>query len=210
MSTHPIEAMDLDPSPNLNTLNPHLLQTETSLQKRYTTISIPSTYGRLNTSPAAGTVIGIVLGSVAGFCLLMYALFLALNPGGIARGTAGTETASSLSMSMSMDEEEVIGRSSRGGRRRRDVIDVVEERETFRDSYRRQPSSRRDRVIVEESLATSTTGDGDIIEVEEDESTVPSDISPRSSRRSRSRRGGGVRHVDPLAYGGGSDYSSQR
>ncbi|CAI7608595.1 unnamed protein product [Penicillium glandicola] len=200
MSTHPLEALDLDPTkPNLNP------------RDRYTTISIPSTYGRLETSPAAGTVVGIVLGSVAGFVLLMYVLFLAVNPGGVARG-GPAPTSSSISMSMSMDDEEIVEvRSRRGssaGRRRRpDVIEVAEEHETFRDSYRRRPSSRHDRVVVEESLATSTTGDEDIIEVEEEESTVPSDMSPRPSRRSRR---GGVRHVDPLAYGGGSDYSSQR
>ncbi|KAJ5581740.1 hypothetical protein N7535_000360 [Penicillium sp. DV-2018c] len=197
------------PSPNINTILHS--DTTTALQKRYTTISIPSTYGRLTTSPPAGTVVGIVLGSVAGFCLLMYILFLALNPGGIKRGAPGTvttRTASSLSMSMTVDEEEGI--SGRSGRRRRDRDQIVveEERETYRDSYRRQPSSRRDRdrIIVEDSLATSTTGEGDrrdVIEVEEDESTVLSDASPRSSRRSRSRRGGGVRHVDPLAWGVG-------
>jgi hypothetical protein len=221
MSTHPLEGLglDLDPTkPNLNTrdLNPNLLHTDTSLQKRYTTISIPSTYGRLNTSPAASTVVGIVLGSVGGFVLLMYVLFLAVNPGGIARGGVAAPTSSSISMSMSMsmdDEEFVDVRSRRGsaaGRRRPNVIEVGEERESFRDSYRRRPSSRHDRVVVEESLATSTTGDMDpnVIEVEEDEeSSVPSDVSPRPPRRSRR---GGVRHVDPLAYGGGSDYSSQR
>ncbi|KAJ5515044.1 hypothetical protein N7463_004596 [Penicillium fimorum] len=219
MSTHPLEGLglDLNPTkPNLSTrdLNPNLLHTDTSLQKRYTTISIPSTYGRMNTSPAAGTVVGIVLGSVAGFVLLMYVIFLAVNPGGIARGGVAAPTSSSISMSMSMDDEEIVEVRSRrgslaGGRRRRDVIEVAEERETFRDSYRRRPSSRHDRVVVEESLATSTTGDmdGDVIEVEEEESSAPSDISPRPPRRSRR---GGVRHVDPLAYGGGSDYSSQR
>ncbi|KXG50673.1 uncharacterized protein PGRI_044400 [Penicillium griseofulvum] len=220
MSTHPLEGLglDLDPTkPNLNTrdLNPNLLHTDTSLQKRYTTISIPSTYGRLNTSPAASTVVGIVLGSVGGFVLLMYVLFLAVNPGGIARGGVAAPTSSSISMSMSMSmDDEEIGdvRSRRGsaaGRRRPNVIEVTEERESFRDSYRRRPSSRHDRVVVEESLATSTTGDmdPDVIEVEEDESSVPSDVSPRPPRRPRR---GGVRHVDPLAYGGGSDYSSQR
>ncbi|KAJ5184394.1 hypothetical protein N7491_007740 [Penicillium cf. griseofulvum] len=220
MSTHPLEGLglDLDPTkPTLNTrdLNPNLLHTDTSLQKRYTTISIPSTYGRLNTSPAASTVVGIVLGSVGGFVLLMYVLFLAVNPGGIARGGVAAPTSSSISMSMSMsmDDEEIVDvRSRRGpaaGRRQRDAIEVTEERETFRDSYRRRPSSRHDRVVVEDSLATSTTGelDPDVIEVEEDESSVPSDVSPRPPRRSRR---GGVRHVDPLAYGGGSDYSSQR
>ncbi|KAJ5774796.1 hypothetical protein N7457_009692 [Penicillium paradoxum] len=202
MSIH--ETINLDPSKPID-LTPNLLTS--SLQKRYTTISIPSTYGRIQTSPAAGTVVGIVLGSVAGFILLMYILFLAVNPGGIARGGVAP-TSSSISMSMSMDEEIVDVRSRRGssaGRRRRDVIDVVEEPESFRDSYRRRPTSRHDRVVVEESLATSTT-EGDVIEVEEEESSVPSEFSrpPRRSRR------GGVRHVDPLAYGGGSDYSSQR
>ncbi|KAJ5961252.1 uncharacterized protein N7479_008402 [Penicillium vulpinum] len=218
MSTHPLEGLDLGPtkpSLNIGDLDPNLLHTDTSLQKRYTTISIPSTYGRINSSPAAGTVVGIILGSVAGFVLLMYILFLAVNPGGIARGGVAAPTSSSISMSMSMsmDDEEIVEvRSRRGsavGRRRRDVIEVEEERENYRDSYRRQPSSRHDLVVVEESLATSTTGDADadVIEVEEEESTVPSDVSPRPPRRSRR---GGVRHVDPLAYGGGSDYSSHR
>jgi len=190
--------MDLDPSkPNLK---PHLL--DTSLQKRYTTISIPSTYGRLHTSPAAGTVVGIVLGSVAGFVLLMYVLFLAVNPGGIARGAP-----TSSSMSMSMEDEEVSVQSRRRPSRRRSEVEVLEERETFRDSYRRRPSSRHDRVVVEESLATSTTGDEDMVEVFEEESSVPSDVSPRPPRRSRR---GGVRHVDPLAYGGDSEYGSRR
>jgi hypothetical protein len=189
----------IDPSkPNL-----HPNHLDSSLQKRYTTISIPSTYGRLNTSPAAGTVVGIVLGSVAGFVLLMYVLFLAVNPGGVARGAP---TASSVSMSME-DEEIVSVRSRRRPSRRRSEVEVLEERETFRDSYRRRPSSRHDRVVVEESLATSTTGDDNLVEVFEEESSVPSDVSPRPPRRSRR---GGVRHVDPLAYGGESEYGSRR
>ncbi|CAG8923964.1 unnamed protein product [Penicillium salamii] len=176
--------------------NPNLL--DTALQKRYTTISIPSTYGRLHDSPAPGTVAGIVLGSVAGFVLLMYVLFLAVNPGGVARGAPS-------SVSMSMDEEESV-RSRRRGSRRRSEVEVLEERESFRDSYRRRPASRHDRIVVEESLATSTTGDGDVVEVIEEESSAPSDMSPRPPRRSRR----GVRHVDPLAYGGDSDYESRR
>jgi hypothetical protein len=186
-----------------NGLTSHLL---TSHQKRYTTISIPSTYGHLHDSPAAGTVVGIVLGSVAGFVLLMYVLFLAVNPGGIARG-ASSGPAPTVSSSLSMDEEEIVDvRASRRPSRRRhsdNTIEVMEERETFRDSYRRRPSSRHDRIVVEESLATSTSGGGDVVEVLEEESSVPSDVSPRPARRSRR----GVSHVDPLAYGGGSQYS---
>ncbi|KAJ5351842.1 hypothetical protein N7541_002639 [Penicillium brevicompactum] len=189
--------MDLDPSKAHR--SPNLL--DTALQKRYTTISIPSTYGRLHDSPAAGTVVGIVLGSVAGFVLLMYVLFLAVNPGGVARGAP---TASSVSMSM--DEEESV-RSRRRASRRRSEVEVIEEAE-FRDSYRRRPASRHDRIVVEESLATSATGDDDLVEViEEESSSAPSDMSPRPPRRSRR---GGVRHVDPLAYGGESEYGSRR
>lgn len=191
--------MDIDQGASKAHTNPNLL--DTALQKRYTTISIPSTYGRLNDSPPAGTVVGIVLGSVAGFVLLMYVLFLAVNPGGVARG-APTATASSVSMSM---EEESM-RSRRRGSRRRSEVEVLEERESFRDSYRRRPTSRHDRIVVEESLATSND---DVVEViEEESSAATSDMSPRPPRRSRR----GVRHVDPLAYGGegDSDYGSRR
>ncbi|CAI7655511.1 unnamed protein product [Penicillium bialowiezense] len=168
--------MDLDPSKAHR--SPNLL--DTALQKRYTTISIPSTYGRLHDSPAAGTVVGIVLGSVAGFVLLI--------------------------VSMSMDEEESV-RSRRRPSRRRSDIEVIEEPE-FRDSYRRRPVSRHDRIVVEESLATSATQEEDLVEViEEESSSAPSDMSPRPPRRSRR---GGVRHVDPMAYGGDSDYGSRR
>ena len=106
-----------------------------------------------------------------------------------------------------MEDEEVSVQSRRRPSRRRSEVEVLEERETFRDSYRRRPSSRHDRVVVEESLATSTTGDEDMVEVFEEESSVPSDVSPRPPRRSRR---GGVRHVDPLAYGGDSEYGSRR
>jgi hypothetical protein len=195
--------LNLDPSKP----NPHLL--DTPLEKRYTTISIPSTYGRLNSSPQAGTVVGIVLGSVAGFVLLMYVLFLAVNPGALKRGPAPT----SSTVTMSMDDE----RSVRSRRRPRphNEVEVIEERDTFRDSYRRRPTSRHDHIVVEESLATSATGDadGDLIEVYEESSSAASDVMsqlPRRRSRERRRPHDGVRHVDPLAYGGESDYDSRR
>ncbi|KAJ5883186.1 uncharacterized protein N7473_010072 [Penicillium subrubescens] len=162
------------------------------LEKRYSTISIPSTYGHLNTSPPPGTVAGIVLGSVGGVVLILYLTFLALNPGGLARG------------SPSVIDEEVVVRSRRSPSRRSEVIEVVEERDRDhdrrRDSYRR-PGSRRNHIVVEESMTgTSVTDDPDMVEVIEEESSALSTISPEP------RRGGRYRTVDPLEYGGGSSY----
>lgn len=175
-----------------------------NLQKRYKTISIPSTYGHLDSSPQPGTVAGIVLGTVGGIVVLLYLTFLALNPGGLARGSSSSIT----------DEEEVVVRSRRGpsSRRRSEVIEVVEERDRH-DSYRRRPSRHgRDRVIVEESVTgtttTETTDRDDVVEVIEEESSAISSASPAPPRRSRSHRSG-VRMVDPYGYGGGSSYGSR-
>ncbi|CAI7644447.1 unnamed protein product [Penicillium pancosmium] len=183
------------------------LQTNTSLQKRttfissdltsrYTTVSIPASYGGLTTGPPPGTVAGIVLGSVGGVIIVLYLTFLALNPGGIARGGGLSGGSSSI-------DEEVVVRSRRGAASRRsDVIEVVEERGGRPRSYRRPPS--HDQVIVEESVTGTTTSDGrDFVEVLEEESSGVSSVEP-------SRRGGrGYRSVDPLAYGGGSSQGSR-
>ncbi|KAJ5738725.1 hypothetical protein N7493_001880 [Penicillium malachiteum] len=174
---------------NNNDLSSHL-------SKRYTTFSIPSSYGRMDSSPPPGTVAGIVLGSVGGVVLILYLTFLALNPGGLARGS-----------SSSLDEEVVVTSRRAGSRRSRsnNTIEVVEERDR-RSSYRRRPSPRddRDHIIVEESMTGTATSDGrDMIEVVEEESSIVSSVSTRPPRRARSHRSG-VRTIDPrdpLDYG---------
>ncbi|KAJ5544428.1 hypothetical protein N7513_006992 [Penicillium frequentans] len=191
----------LEPAPSINDKTHQILSSH--LQKRYTTVSIPSTYGGLDSGPPPGTVAGIVLGSVGGVVLILYLTFLSLNPGGLARG-----------VSSSVDEEVVV--SSRRGpslRRHGDTIEVVEERDR-RDSYRRRPSPRdRDdgRIIVEESVTGTATSDGrDVVEVFEEESSAVSSVSTRPPRRARSHRSG-VRTIDPLDYGGGeSEYGGSR
>lgn len=127
--------------------------------------------------------------------LILYLTFLALNPGGLARGKA----------SSSIDEEVVV-RSRRAPSHRGDTIEVLEERDRDRSrSHRRRPS--RERIVVEESMtASSVTDRGNVIEVEEEESSGVSSASPRPPRRARS----GVRTVDPYDYGGGSSYGGSR
>ncbi|KAJ5658775.1 uncharacterized protein N7484_002424 [Penicillium longicatenatum] len=181
----------LQPAPSINEKTHQILSS--NLQKRYSTISIPSTYGGLN-GPPPGTVAGIVLGSVGGVVLILYLTFLALNPGGLARG-----------VSSSVDEEVVAtGRRGPSLRRHGDTIEVVEERDR-RDSYRRRPSPRDrddDRIVVEESMTGTATSDGrDVVEVFEEESSAVSSVSTRPPRRARSHRSG-VRTIDPLDYGG--------
>ncbi|KAJ5450546.1 uncharacterized protein N7458_006995 [Penicillium daleae] len=192
LNTTPITAPDPLTFEPQNILHVHL-------EKRYTTVSIPSTYGHLNSGPPPGTVAGIVLGSVGGVVLILYLTFLALNPGGLARGS-----------SSSIDEEVVV-RSRRSPSRRSEIIEVVEERERDRDrrrdSYRRPVSgSRRSRIVVEESTTgTSVTDDSGVVEViEEEESSAMSSISPAPRRGGSGGRG--YRTVDPLEYGGGSSY----
>ncbi|KAJ5624852.1 hypothetical protein N7510_001161 [Penicillium lagena] len=178
-------------------------------QRRYTTISIPSTYGQQNSNTSPGTVVGIVLGSVGGFVLLLYLIIIALNPSGFARDGG-----------LSVDEEIVI-RSRHGTlsssrpssrRRRSDVVEVVEERDSRRplsSRYRRERDS--DRIVVEESVtATTTTDENDLVEVVEEESSVVSSVStvPRRHQRNSSGRGA-YRSVDPREYGGGSSYASR-
>ncbi|KAJ5490939.1 hypothetical protein N7539_002506 [Penicillium diatomitis] len=151
------------------------------LEKRYSTISIPATYGHLNSGPPPGTVAGIVLGTVAGVLLILYLTFLALNPGGLTRGNPDDTT---------IVDEEVVVRSRRSpSSRRDDAIEVVEERDRRRDSYRRPPSARPSHVMSQESVTgTSITNDQDLVEVIEEESSMMSTVSP-SPRRGGRREG---------------------
>ncbi|KAL4954237.1 hypothetical protein BDW69DRAFT_183684 [Aspergillus filifer] len=167
------------------------------------TISIPSTYGGSTTSPNAGVIVGAVLGAVAGFLLLLYLLYLGLTSG--RRFSASTIAGTSTTPS--------------------EIVDV-----RYRNRPPRGPWGRGSRVgrggsegqiIVEESVTSRSRSDGGgVVEVLEEESGVDMPPSSRSSSRTRSdqyrRRGvshgrsrSGVRGVDPMAYGGGSEFSGR-
>ncbi|KAJ5682631.1 hypothetical protein N7462_005796 [Penicillium macrosclerotiorum] len=170
----------------------HNILLHSHLEKRYTTVSIPSTYGHLNSGPAPGTVAGIVLGTVGGVVIILYLTFLALNPGGMARGSSRSE----------IDEEVVVRSRRTPSRRRSDMIEVVEEPDYRRRPSYRRPGSRGDRIIVEESTTgTETTDSRDVVEVIEEESSAVSTVPPRRGGSHRSGRG--YRTVDPREYGGG-------
>jgi len=161
-----------------------------ALQTRQDTIAIPTAVQGLDSGPAPGTVVGITLGSVAGFILLVW-LFSALNNN---RNSGTTVT-----------EEEVVVRRSRSPRSRRSRRSemasrsprrerIVRQERIVRDTSRSAP--RRDFVVNEERSERRVEGD-DIVEVIEEESSV--------APRRKSKRGSGYRSVDPGSYAGG-DY----
>ena len=161
----------------VRTLQP-LTRSISALLRRQTILPIPATYSGLEDGPPAGVVVGITLGSVGGFLLVLWLLYSCFNQGGNNRTVV---------------EEEVVRRRSRSPpRRSRSRSETIE----IRSPPRREPP-RRETVVITETRRPAERED-DIVEVIEEESPPPR----RSSRTERVS--GGYRTVDPDAYGGGS------
>ena len=79
----------------------HLFRTLSSIVRRQTVVAIPATYSGLDAGPPPGNIVGIVLGSVAGFLLILWLIYTCSNMGG------GGEVVA----------EEVVRRRSRSPRR---------------------------------------------------------------------------------------------
>lgn len=60
---------------------PHSLTKVLPRQQAHTTSTIPGVYGSTPNGPDVGTVVGITLGSVAGFLLLLWLIYTCLNAG---------------------------------------------------------------------------------------------------------------------------------
>lgn len=167
--------------------------------------------------PTPGTVVGIVLGSVGGFLLLIVLLW-ALTNGNVFGSDASIEG----------EEEVVVRRGSRSSHRRsRRSTSIREVRQVSRSPrpsrvivderiVRDAPPPPRPSSFVEERIVRETVreperrveGD-DIVEVTEEHSDIRSPVSPprvsrRESDRRRSRRSSGYRSVDPNQYAGGN------
>lgn len=178
-SGHPVRTL---PNPRSAASIRTLMTNISSLIRRQTQIlPIPATYAGLNAGPDPGTVVGITLGSVAAFLLILWLLYTCFGQGG--RGGQ-------------VVEEEVIRRRSRSPRRRSvsrsETIEITSPPRRERTPPRREPS-RRETIVIEE---TRRRDDGDdIVEVIEEHSPPP--------RRVRSHRNSGYRNVDPDQYAGG-------
>ncbi|OBT91174.1 hypothetical protein VE02_00267 [Pseudogymnoascus sp. 03VT05] len=135
---------------------------------------IPTTYSSLN-GPPPGQIVGIVLGSVAGFILIAYLLY-----------TTCSGSVTLISDNESVSETEVRRRKRRGSRSSRGT--PVVERIVVQERTERRTGSR---------MSGRSRSAGSVEEV-----VVIEEGSPPPSRRSRSQRGG-FREVDPREFGGG-------
>lgn len=86
----PLEARTSLPTQTTNSLWTRILE----IRQTTTTVIpniIPTTYGSINSGPSPGTVVGIVLGSVAGFLLLLWLIYTCLNFGTVGAASTYTE-----------------------------------------------------------------------------------------------------------------------
>lgn len=159
---------------------------------------IPTTYGSLNSGPPPGTVVGIVLGSVAGVLLLLWLFYTCF--------TFGQRDDDVVEEVVVRDKRK---RHSRASARSHRVSETVEVRRgpspvrIVRPVVVPQPV-RAERIIVEESrqVRREDMGGGS------DEIVVIEDHDPPKRKKKKRQSGGGgggdegYRTVDPNNYGG--------
>jgi hypothetical protein len=168
------------------------------LHRRQTTTIIPADYTNINSSLSPGAVIGIVLGSVGGFLLILWLIYTLMG-GNIAVGAS-----SDVSSIVIRERKRSRRGSSRRTSSRRESVEVRE--------VRRPPAVER--VVVEERRESRPgPPPAVVVEVEssslgsEDEVVVIEEHSPPPRRASGSKKAkeSGYRPVDPMAYGGGDE-----
>jgi len=147
-------------------------------------LAIPTTYAGLNSGPAPGAVVGIVLGSIGGFILILYIFLSAFRLWG--GGGRGGEVV----------EEQVIHHRRRRSRSRSRAM-TERSIPLPRPSGERVVREREETVVVEEHVDPTEDDEDDIVEVIEEHSPE------RRPKRGPSGRSG-FRTVDPAEFGGGS------
>ncbi|KAK4238849.1 hypothetical protein C8A03DRAFT_43451 [Achaetomium macrosporum] len=237
----PASNPDILPLPDLDTPSQTLpllprqqstsTQTSTQTATPVQTPTIPAFYGSLNSGPDPGAVAGIVLGSVAGFILLLWLLYICINGGVGGRGVSST---SDTATTFTEGTASVVTRKSRRHRHRersreRRRQETVEIRRRHSSSRVRgsggggggggaviveevrgvspPPGARVERVVSTEERRRSVSRVRRMPSSErgtEDEVVVIEERSPSRSRyRSRERRSSGFREVDPDRFAGG-------
>ncbi len=148
-------------------------------------LAIPTTYAGLNSGPAPGALVGIVLGSIAGFILILYIILSAFRFG--AFGNRQTVV-----------EEEVVRHHHHQTRRSRSRSRAMTEASHHSPRRERVTRQREETVVVEEHVEPSLSAEDDIVEVIEEHSPERRPPKRESTRRS------GYRTVDPAELGGGN------
>jgi hypothetical protein len=166
------------------------------LLPRQDIVAIPNTYSDINNSPAPGTVVGIVLGSVGGFLLILWLI--------------STCFGFRIPSSASTDEESISVRSyhrrsnSRSyspprpaGRRAREEVVEIHRSPSRRKQSQTQQSRRKTITVEARRSGPRRSGDDDeIVEI------VDEGGPRRSSRNERVVSGGFVRAVETESASG--------
>ncbi|KAK0715761.1 hypothetical protein B0H67DRAFT_249920 [Lasiosphaeris hirsuta] len=175
------------------------------------TPAIPAFYGSLD-GPSPGTIVGITLGSVAGFILVLWLIYMCINLGN--PGIAESSSVGSVVRSSKHHHRHSHRRSRHGG----SGSATAEVRRTTTThpatiivEDRVRPMAER--VVVEESRrrrSSVSRGPGPrVVDAtdDDDEVVVIEEHSPprrqRSRIRSAERRSSGYREVDPDQFAGG-------
>ncbi|KAH8881003.1 hypothetical protein GQ53DRAFT_754703 [Thozetella sp. PMI_491] len=189
---------------------PREIEAGTPVQARdviVTTTAIPAGYGSLTSGPDPGTVVGITLGAVGGFVLLLWIVYWCINLG-------NPDTTESIGTASVVTRK---SRSHRHHRHRSRGRATVEVRQTTTTRpvpvVVEEAMPRAERIVVEERRREMSRGPPPprvVSADDEDEVVVIEEHSPprrhRSSQRRSSeyRRDPGVyRDVDPDRFAGG-------
>lgn len=191
------------------------------LHARQQTNTIPGEYPGLNDGPDPGTIVGITLGSVGGFLLLLWLVYTCLQIGGRGDTVSSYGTASVVTRKSRRRHSRHHHRSPA----RRETVEIRTSR------VPPPPPQPTERVVVEERTERRTssqapppppaamppmhahppprivTDDEDEVVVIEEHSPAPRRTSHKSKthrrRSSSARRESGFREVDPDRFAGG-------
>ncbi|KAF4469002.1 hypothetical protein FALBO_4099 [Fusarium albosuccineum] len=202
-----------------------------------TFVAVPSTYGALDDSPHPGVVAGIVLGSVAGFLLLLYLVYALLHRGPVVIPVDTSTTTGGPMSSVTGDSSTHVSRSvisfrSRKDKRPRKPRSNTSKRTRSRaTTVRSRERSRRrvspvivdpppgNRVVVEPpapprvvpgSAVSALSSDNEIIVEEENSPSPPRRSYTQRYSQERYRRETAYRDDGPDGYGVRGDYSPRR
>ncbi|KAF7550270.1 hypothetical protein G7Z17_g5814 [Cylindrodendrum hubeiense] len=121
-------AIPLPPSKTLGSVADAISLVARQASSSTSFVAVPSSYGNLHNSPSPGVVVGIVLGSVAAFLLILYIIYAILNGGPVLipiRGrsttvgtpsTMGTSTIGTSTLGTSTIGASTYGASTYGSR----------------------------------------------------------------------------------------------
>lgn len=174
-------------SPRTSTSPPNesiFLEPRTSLHKRQgIVLAIPTTYAGLNSGPAPAAVVGITLGAIAGFIVILYIILSAIRLSGWNQRSEVVVEEHHHRRSHTRSRSRSRAMTEVSSPRRERIVREREERVTEERHY--EPES----VVVDEE-------EDDIVEVIEEHSPE------RPPKRDPPRRSG-FRTVDPAEFAGG-------